>query len=338
MQQKYSSEQVKQIFFIAILVLLGLLLFKNLKEFLPGFLGAITIYIMTHKWYRYLTIKKKWPNSLTAFGFLLVAFLVLVLPVAALINMLTSKAADALSNKNELIEGFKAIAAKIKEWVNYDILDAKTLETISSKGSQIIPDFFGATFNVLGVLGVMFFIYYFLLTGGRDFEKLLSQYIPLQRDNLKLLRKEVNNMVVSNAIGIPVIAILQSIIALIGYFIFGVNEPMFWFVITCFTAMIPVVGSTLVWLPLAVFLLINGSNWQGIGLIIWGVVAVGAADNVFRIVLSKRIGDTHPLITIFGVIIGVKLFGFIGLIFGPLLITLFLLLLKIYKNEFLATK
>ena len=154
-----------------------------------------------------------------------------------------------------------------------------------------------------------------MLVNGQQMEKFLFNYTPLKTENVLLISKEIKNMVFSNAIGIPVIAVLQSIIAVIGYFIFGINDPMFWFVITSFTAMIPVVGSTLVWLPLAVQQLVTGQQWQGIGLIIWGVVAVGAADNVFRIILSKKIGDTHPLITIFGVLVGVKLFGFIGLIF-----------------------
>ncbi len=336
MQIGYSGDKIKQIFFLLVLVGLGFVIFNQISEFLPGLLGAITLYILTHKWYRYFTIKKKWPNGLTAFVFIFACFCLLVLPIAGVINMLTKKATQVLNNKNELIEGVKIISIKIKEWTNYDLLDTKTLELLTSKASSILPSFFGATFNALGVIGIMFFIYYFLLTGGRDFEKQIAAYLPLKKENLNLIKKEVNSMVISNAIGIPVIAILQSIIALIGYLIFGVNEPFFWFVVTCFTAMIPVVGSTIIWLPLAVFLLFSGKQWQGIGLIIWGVAAVGAADNVFRIFLSKKIGDTHPLITIFGVLVGVKLFGFIGLIFGPLLITLFLLLLKIYKTEFIS--
>jgi predicted PurR-regulated permease PerM len=177
-----------------------------------------------------------------------------------------------------------------------------------------------------------------MLTNGRKMEEILYNHIPLKENNVQLISHEVQNMVMSNAIGIPIIAMLQSVVALVGYFIFGISSPWFWFVITCFTSMIPVVGSTIVWLPLAVQLLVSGNQWQGVGLLIWGVVAVGTADNLFRILLSKKIGDTHPLISIFGVIVGVKLYGFIGLIFGPLLITLFILLIRIYDNEYFFKK
>ena len=70
----------------------------------------------------------------------------------------------------------------------------------------------------------------------------------------------------------------------------------------------------------------------------WGFGVIGLVDNLFRFLLNKKLGDIHPLITIFGVIIGVQLFGFIGLIFGPLLISMFLLLLKIYSSEFIVKK
>ena len=334
----FSNAQVKQVFFLIFISFLAILLFNNLREFLPAVLGAITIYILTRNVYRYLTLKRKWPAGLTATLIIVAALLIIVLPVSLLINMLTAKAGAALSNKTELIEGINTIAQKIKEYTNYDILNGETVAKLQNMGSTIVPQLFGATFNTLTVTAILFFILYFMLVQGSYMEDMIYQYLPLRKENVKRMSKEVNNMVVSNAIGIPVIAILQSIVALLGYFIFGVNDPFFWFVITCFTALIPVIGSTIVWLPLAVQLLVVGSQWQGIGLMVWGVVAVGAADNVFRILLTKKIGDTHPLITIFGVIVGVKIFGFIGLIFGPLLITMFLLLLRIYRNEYFNVK
>ena len=143
-------------------------------------------------------------------------------------------------------------------------------------------------------------------------------------------------MVLSNAIGIPVIAILQGIVALIGYFIIGVNDPWFWFVVTCITAMIPIVGAALAYVPIAIIFFAGGENWQGIFMLIYGFGVVGVVDNVFRFMLAKKLANVHPLVTIFGVIIGLNVFGFLGLIFGPLLISLFILLLKIYSSEFIT--
>jgi len=94
----------------------------------------------------------------------------------------------------------------------------------------------------------------------------------------------------------------------------------------------------LAYVPIAIIFFSNGQNWQGVAMLIFGFGVIGTVDNVFRFTLQRKIGNVHPLVTVFGVIIGLKLFGFIGLIFGPLLISLFMLLLKIYSNEFITKK
>jgi predicted PurR-regulated permease PerM len=111
---------------------------------------------------------------------------------------------------------------------------------------------------------------------------------------------------------------------------------LFWAVLTGIMSVVPVVGTTIVWVPLAVFLYAGGNHWQSATLLIYGSVIITNVDNVFRFVVQKKLGDTHPLITFFGVIIGLPLFGFVGIIFGPLLISYFILLLKIYRNEYLG--
>ena len=162
MQKKpLSNEQVKQIFFLILIVSLGWLLFQNLREFLPGLLGAITIYILTHKAFFYATQKLHWHKGLTATLFLFASFLLLVIPIATLIEMLTNKAANAFANKSELLSGLKAIAEKVKTYTNYDLLSNESFQKLQTAGSSIIPQIFGTTFNVLGVLGIMFFNFIF---------------------------------------------------------------------------------------------------------------------------------------------------------------------------------
>lgn len=98
--------------------------------------------------------------------------------------------------------------------------------------------------------------------------------------------------------------------------------------------MIPFIGTAIGILPAVILLYAQGSNWQAIALLIYGFVVVGSSDNIIRLYVLEKLASVHPLITLFGVIVGVPLFGFIGLIFGPLLVSLFLLILKIYKKEY----
>jgi len=127
---------------------------------------------------------------------------------------------------------------------------------------------------------------------------------------------------------------MQGIVGLIGYIILGVQDPLFWFVLTVFGSMIPLIGAAAAYIPLSILLLAQGPTWKGIAVLAYGLIVIGLTDNVFRFYLQKKLGDVHPLITVFGVILGISLFGFIGLIFGPILISLFVLLVRIYVNEF----
>jgi predicted PurR-regulated permease PerM len=235
-----------------------------------------------------------------------------------------------------MIESLKKVVATIELRFNFQLVSEENLNKLGSLLAKGLPKLLSATFNTLGTIFFMYFLLYFMLINAKSMEKDLYEHVPLKDANVDKLSFEMHNMVISNAIGIPVIALLQGIVALIGYFIVGVSEPWFWFVVTCITAMIPIVGAALAYVPLAIIFFANGQNWQGVFLLLFGFGVVGTVDNVFRFTLAKKIGNVHPLVTVFGVIIGLNLFGFLGLIFGPLLISLFMLLLKIYSSEYVT--
>jgi predicted PurR-regulated permease PerM len=335
MSNVIDQNRIRQFFFIILLLLIGILLFLELYSFLPALLGAITLYILMHRWMLYLTEKKKWRKGITAILLMLASIIVILLPVGLLANMLTSKISFAIQHSAELVDALKKVVHTIEHRFDITITSEANINKIGEAISQSLPQILGATFNTVTIIFFMYFILYFMLVNGRKMEDALYEYIPLRDENVSKLGKEVNMMVVSNAIGIPVIALAQGIVALIGYLILGVNEPFFWFAVTCIAAMIPVVGAALAYVPLAIIFFAKDHTWQGVAMLIYGFGIIGTIDNVLRFSLLKKIGNVHPLTTVFGVIIGLNLFGFIGLIFGPLLISLFMLLLKIYSNEFI---
>lgn len=330
------QNQLRQVFFIGIILLLGLLLFLELYSFLPAFLGAMTLYILLHRWMFHLTEKKKWKKTWAALLLMLVSIIVILLPVAALINMLSSKVTYAIEHSTELTEALKKVVANIEQKFNVSIASPENINKLGNTIAESIPKVLGATFNTLTTIFFMYFILYFMLVNARKMENTLYEYIPLKDENVKKISGEVHLMVMSNAIGIPLVALAQGIVGLIGYLIIGVKEPFFWFGLTCITAMLPIVGAALAYVPIAIIFFANDQMWQGIAMTIYGFGVIGAIDNVLRFTLLKKLGNVHPLTTVFGVIIGLNLFGFLGLIFGPLLISLFILLLKIYSNEFLS--
>jgi predicted PurR-regulated permease PerM len=336
MSNTIDQNRIRQFFFIVIVLLLGLLLFFELYSFLPALLGAITLYILMHRWMFYLTEKRKWGKGWAALLLMLLSFIVILLPVALLANMLSSKISYAVAHSNELVAALKQIISDLEKRFDITIASDANINKIGNTIATSLPKILGATFNTLTTIFFMYFILYFMLVNGRKMEDAIYEYIPLKDENMSRVGKEVNTMVVSNAIGIPVIAIAQGITALICYLIIGVKEPFFWFGVTCIAAMLPVVGAALAYVPIALIFFANDQTWQGIVMLVYGFAVIGTVDNVLRFTLLRKLGDVHPLTTVFGVIIGLNLFGFIGLIFGPLLISIFVLLLKIYSSEFIV--
>jgi len=334
--QVIHQNRIRQVFFLVIIALLGILLFLELYSFIPALLGAITLYVLLHKWMFFLTEKKKWRKGGTALLLILFSMVVILLPVGLLINMLSSKISYAIQHSSELVEALKKVAHNIEEQYDITIVSDQNINKLGTTIAESLPKILGATFNTLSTIFFMYFILYFMLVNGRKMEDALYEHIPLRDENVNKLGKEVNKMVLSNAIGIPVIAFAQGVVGLIGYLILGVKEPFFWFGVTCIAGMLPVIGAALAYVPLAIIFFANDQTWQGIAMTIYGFGIIGTVDNVLRFSLLKKIGNVHPLTTVFGVIIGLNLFGFIGLIFGPLLISLFMLLLKIYSNEFIV--
>ena len=336
MSNVIDQNRIRQFFFIIIILLLGILLFLELSSFIPAVLGAVTLYILLHRAMLYLTEKRKWRKGWTALLLMLGSMIVILLPVGLLANMLSSKISYAIQHSAELTEALKKVVGNLETRFDVEIASTANINKLGNAIAQSLPKILGATFNTLTTIFFMYFILYFMLVNGRKMENALFEYIPLRDENVSRISKEVNMMVVSNAIGIPVIAFAQGLIGLIGYLIIGVDEPFFWFGVTCIAAMLPVIGAALAYMPLAIIFFANDHTWQGIAMLVFGFGIIGTVDNVLRFTLLKKIGNVHPLTTVFGVIIGLKLFGFIGLIFGPLLISLFILLLKIYSNEFVV--
>ncbi len=98
--------------------------------------------------------------------------------------------------------------------------------------------------------------------------------------------------------------------------------------------MLPIVGAAIVYVPVCIFMIAEGQTGPGLGLAAYCLIVVGLTDNLLRFTLLKRLENIHPLNTVFGIIMGINLFGFMGLIFGPILISITVLLIQVYRDEF----
>jgi predicted PurR-regulated permease PerM len=328
------NNRLRQIILLLVIILLAFLLLQQLYIFLPGFLGAITLFILFRESYYNLTLKKKWSKTATALLFIFSSLIIIALPIYFSINLITNKASVILSNPETLMTDAKIVGQKIYEKIGIQLLSEENLATAQKKITTIVPAILNSSANILSNFAIMFFLLYFLLQNGRQVEKFLDKFIPLKEENVDLLSNQTKNMVKANAIGIPVLAIIQGIIAAIGYSIFGVKDWGLWAFLTGVFSMVPIVGTAIIWVPLTLYLYAIERSGAALGLLIYCAVLVTNVDYVARLTILKRLMDVHPLVTIFGVIVGIGLFGFWGVIFGPLLISYFIILVKIYINEF----
>ena len=310
------------------------LIIKELYVFLPGLMGALTFYILGRERYFKLTENRGWKPALTALSFILIFLLVIASPLYYTIVLVSPKITDVFSHADELKVGVQALSDKLKQLTGEELLSEKNLSSLQSNLANFIPTFLNSSATILGNMFVMFFVLFFMLTGGREMEKTVRQFIHLHQESIVALAQETKHMVKANAIGIPLISIVQGLAAWVGYLIFGLDDALMWGFLTGVFAFFPIIGTMMIWVPLVIYLYSQGLSTPATGLLIYSLFVTGNVDYLTRVSLMKKIGNVHPLVTVFGVIVGLQLFGFMGFIFGPLVFSYVIILIKIYAHEF----
>ncbi len=333
MPDSYNNK-IRQLLLMLLMLALAVVLLLELYGFFPGFLGAVTLYILSRDLYLYLTEKRHWKKGLTALLFLLGFLVCIGLPVWLAVRLMSGKINALLTNSHEVVQVLQTFSKQIQEWTGQEVLSQQNIQSVQKSIANFLPVLLNSTATMLGNLIMILFLAFFMLTSARPMERAMGNYIPLKEGSIDMLAAETKNMVRANAIGIPLISIIQGLFAALGYWIFKMGDPVLWGFLTGLFAFFPIVGTMVVWVPLVIAQFSAGHTGQAIGLGIYSLVVTGNVDYLARITLLKTIGDIHPVITVLGVIVGLKLFGFWGFIFGPLLISYFLLLCRIYNEEF----
>jgi predicted PurR-regulated permease PerM len=317
------------------IIALGLFLFYSLSPFLTALLGAIIIYNLAQPFISYLINVKQWKRRNAAILIMIISFFVILLPIFVLTTMLTEKVSVVINNPTQIQDSFNKAEEVVYNKFGVHLFTDDAAKKIQEIATSFVPGFINALANTILGLILMYFILYFMLIESGNIQNSISNYLPFTRRDDQLFVTELKNQTLSNAIGIPMLAIIQGSFSYVGYLVSGMPDAGFWAVISAFFSFIPMVGCALVWAPYSVYLLLTGDLFYGFGLILYGVIVVANVDNLFRFIMQKRLADVHPLVTVFGVIIGLKWFGFLGIIFGPLMISYFLILLKMYRKEYL---
>lgn len=334
MLHQIHPNKIRQIFFLSVIILLAILILNEMYFLLGAFLGAITFYVILRNLMLKLVLDYKWKKWLAALSVMLLSVIVLIIPLSWMASVAYTKIQPLILEPEMINQAAEQIHQYLIKEFNIDVFNEKNIAKVNSYLIAFAQQTIGGTMSSLGNMVIMYVLLYFMLVQTADVERWLRRNMPLKNSNVSRVINEFKNLVYSNTIGIPIVAMLQGLVGLVGYWIFGVEEFILMGLLTAIASVMPVIGSMAIYIPLMIYQLALGHTWQGIAIGIWGLVLIGSIDNVARFMLQKRIANVHPLITIFGVMIGVNIFGFLGIIFGPLLLSMFILLVKVYIDEF----
>ena len=318
---------------IVFIIGLGYLLFRQAQPFMNGILGGFTLYLLLRNFTFWLQTKMK--PALAVWLVTIGVTLFILIPLSLFSWALVSQVSKMHFDTEAIIRPAWHVIDFIKDRTGFDILSEKSLSFFVSQASSIGQSVMTGVSDLLVNLCVAIMLLFFMLYEGKPMEHYISTLLPFKAENKIEVLKKVQLMVRSNAIGIPLLAIIQGFISLGGYLICDAPNPFLSAMLTAFASVIPLVGTALVWVPITIYFLIVGSWVNALMMLGYGAIIVSQCDNLIRFLLQKKMADVHPLITIFGVVAGLPLFGFLGVIFGPLLVSLFLLFVDMFRKEFL---
>lgn len=315
----------------ALVILLGVGVTMALAPFVTGLIGAPVLYVIFAPLYRLL---QRWLRpSLAALLVVLVGIMVVVIPVSWIVVLMANETPGMVASvlQSPFLERIKDVRLGRLE-VGPELEQA---------GTQILQWIGANAFTVLGsvtrtVLNLVFAFFglYFLVQNPNNAWQAVRPYIPFSEANTARLQERFRAVTVSTLIGTGLAAAAQGLLMAAGFMLVGIPNAWFWGVVTVVLSILPVVGSGLVYLPGVAYLLMDGRPGAALVLGIYGFVVVANVDNVIRPLVYRRYAQIHPLLTLVGAIAGVSYFGLLGLLLGPLALSYFFELLRMYGEEY----
>ena len=328
----YTPRQQRVLLIVSILVLAGFIV-AGLRQYATAFLGAGILYVVFRPWFTKLVHEKKWNRLLVTILLMLFSLIVIIMPFVVLTLLLAGRVRDVVKNYDQLLKPLR----KLEQSLGVSISEQIDIQSVVGQGASLVSSqlnsVLNGTLDFVVIIGLLYFALYFMFMEEEKFLAGLRRYLPFRDKTLDDLGEELRNIVNANVVGQAAISIVQGILTGLTLWIFGVSDAAFWAVVAFFLSFIPVLGTPLVWGPAGIIALSQGDTGKGVGILLVGVIVLINVDNLLRIWLGKRMGDVHPLIVLTGIVLGVPIFGITGLVFGPLVLAYFVLLIRVFARQ-----
>ncbi|MFQ5789802.1 MAG: AI-2E family transporter, partial [Acidobacteriota bacterium] len=229
----------------------------------------------------------------------------------------------------------------LKDWLRLTELDqTRLMEFVSPALRQLAS---GTNRLVQGAVAglttaalelILFLItLFFILRDGKALGAELRSVSPVSDERANEIYDRVARTVKGVLYSMVVVPVAQGLLAMIGFGLFGLPSPLFWGTMLIFAAVIPGLGSPLVWVPAAVYLLLTAPLWQGVGLLLYGTLVISTSDNIIKPILLRETARIHPLLAFLSILGGILSFGVVGFLIGPVILSLMLSAIRIYQMD-----
>ncbi len=337
-----SKRRLSPYFLFALLLILAWTSFRVVAVFLDFVLVALFLAYLTFPGYQRILALVRRPQLASFFMVALVTILVVV-PLGFLLVGLVNELRSILLNLNvdEMRAALDRLTGQLDARLGTGSADGTQpglLDTVVPSVSSMISGLGTRIIQVLaeGIIGVFVLLYvmYYTYTDGERLIDFLKELLPMQEGHREKLFHEVQLVTRAVMYGSVLTALIQAILGGIGFALFGIPNVIFWSFVMFILALLPLIGPPLVWAPWGIYLILAGDTFRGVGLLVYSFILVSTMDNILRPKLIGTRAQVHPVVILLGVLGGIAYFGFSGFILGPLVLSIFVTILDVYRKEF----
>ena len=355
LEKNYLTNKMQQVAFLALLSILAVLSYLIAKPFLIPIISGALLAFVFHPLYK-IFVRRIRNKSLSAIITVIIILFFIAIPILFVGNSLAKETAgtfitlnDRLNTGNLFPDDCKkdTFVCRTNEKIKKALENPETRSQITRFSNSVIGMvaekiglfIISIPSMILSIAIALFATFYFIRDGGK-FADLLKRIAPVKQTHQQALMKQLKDTIKALVYGIIIVAIIQGMLATLGFIVFGVPNAILWGTLTVFFAMIPFVGAWLVWFPASIYLFLTGYALnqtsiilKSIGLAVFGGLIVSQIDNFLKPVMVGGKAKVHPILILIGVLGGLMMFGVIGIFLGPIILAILQKVVEIYLNE-----
>lgn len=309
-----------------------------LYPFVEFFLAALILYALVEPFYKIILKRTRINPSIAAIGVITLVILLVIIPVYYLFVLIAEQIGQVLANVVSQIDLVNVDYERIDELIATFNLEEKAADIVSTAGTflsgLLIDTIQNIGTQIIGIIILVFLLYYLLTTDDTKLRKIVFDVTPFSSRNTYVLLDEMKNIIHSTVIATLMIAAIQGSLLAVTFYLVGIQGALLWGFVTAILSIIPVIGAPVIWLPAIIFKLIQADYYAAVVILIAGII-ISNVDNFLRPFIQEKVGAIHPFISLLGIFIGIFLFGLVGIVVGPMLLASFILMLKMFNEEFL---